>query len=199
MNHLKIYRRLLPLVTFQNLEDCKPLASVLIHAGIPQLEIAFRSEYAADAIRIISEIDGIQVGAGTVLTNHQAEEAIAAGASFLISPGFSEDMAKTAIRKNVEYFPGVVTPGEVMKASEYGFQTLKFFPAESYGGLKTIQSLHGPFPNITFIPTGGINLDNYKSYLKQSYIAAVGGSFIIPEEFLNSRNWTGLESYIRSL
>ncbi len=199
MNHLTIYRRLLPLVTFHNLDDCEPLASVLINAGTPQIEIAFRSEYAADAIRIISKMDGIKVGAGTVLTNHQAEEAISAGASFLISPGFSEDVAKTAIRKNVEYFPGVVTPSEVMRASDYGYQTLKFFPSESYGGLKTIKSLHGPFPNITFIPTGGINKENYKPYLEESYIAAVGGSFITPSEFIDSKNWEGLESYIRSL
>ena len=199
MDHLTIYRRLLPLVTFHDLDDCKPLASVLINAGTPQIEIAFRSEYAAEAIRIISKIDGIQVGAGTVLTNHQAEEAIAAGASFLISPGFSEDVARTAIRKNVEYYPGVVTPSEVMKASEYGYQTLKFFPAESYGGLKTIKSLHGPFPNISFIPTGGISVENYKSYLEQEYVAAVGGSFITPSEYINSKNWAGLESYIKSL
>lgn len=195
----KIYRKLLPLVTFTDIADCVPLATLLIESGTPQIEIAFRSPLAAEAIATVSKIPGIQVGAGTVLSNHQAEEAIAAGASFLVSPGFSDEVAKTAIKYKIDYFPGVVTPTEITHAIEYGFNVQKFFPAESYGGINTLNSLHAPFKGIKFIPTGGINLNNYKNYLSLSFVEAVGGSFITPEEYIKAKNWEALKAYIESI
>lgn len=121
------------------------------------------------------------VGAGTVINAEQCERALKAGATFIVSPGLSDSVAEVCRRAGVPYYPGCVTPTEIMHALELGLTTLKFFPANIYGGIPAMKALHGPFPQVKFIPTGGANADNLDEYLSQDFIAAVGGSFYVSD------------------
>ena len=151
----------------------------LVEGDVPVAEITFRTPCAAEAIRVASSsFPGAIVGAGTVINAKQAEEAIEAGAKFLVSPGLSEEVYAVAKEKNVPYLPGVVTPTEVMKALSLGLDHLKFFPAGVYGGLKAINALGSVFPNVSFMPTGGVGLENLSEFVSNKRIFAVGGSFL---------------------
>lgn len=192
-------RRLLPLVTIQKPEQIQPIAQCLISANLPIVEIAYRSKLASEAIREMAQIEGLIVGAGTVTTREQAVEAIACGARFIVTPGWSVEVVKTAQEYNIPIYPGVVTPSEVIEAKAWGIHTMKFFPAGNYGGIATLKALHGPFADCAFLPTGGIDVTNYQDYLKLDYVVAVGGSFITPAKFINEEDWEGLRAYIAAL
>ncbi|WP_416325669.1 bifunctional 4-hydroxy-2-oxoglutarate aldolase/2-dehydro-3-deoxy-phosphogluconate aldolase [[Eubacterium] hominis] len=186
---------IVPVVKILNKEDAFPLAKALYEGGIDVAEITFRSAYATDAIATIhKELPDMLVGAGTVLTIDQAKEAVEAGASFIITPGFNKAVVAWCIEHDVVVYPGVSTASEIEEALSYGLHTLKFFPAESSGGAKKLKDFAAPYPDITFLPTGGINESNLHDYLSLPNVLAVGGSFMLPNEFVSTKNWDAIRT-----
>lgn len=172
--------RVVPVVVIRDIADTCPTLEALCDGGIPVAEITFRTACAAEAIRIGCEkFPDMMIGAGTVINAEQAKTAIAAGARFIVSPGLSAGVAEVCREAGVPYLPGCVTPTEIMAALELGLTTLKFFPANVYGGLAALKALSAPFPQVRFLPTGGVDLKNIKEYLSFDKIAAVGGSFMM--------------------
>ena len=172
--------KVIPVVVIKDVKDTVPTLKALKDGGINCAEITFRTTCAAEAIAIgAKEFPDMNIGAGTVINLEQAQKAVDSGAKFLVSPGLSEEVAKFASAKNIPYFPGCVTPTEIMQALKLGISVVKFFPANVYGGLKAIKALSGPFPQVKFIPTGGVDLDNLSEFLSFDKIYAVGGSFMM--------------------
>lgn len=170
--------------------DAAPLAKALCEGGLPVAEVTFRAAGAAKAIKLMKETcPEMIVGAGTVLTAAQVEEAYHAGAQFIVSPGFHERLAEQCKELNLPYFPGCTTPTEYQMALEYGYEVLKFFPAEQSGGLAKIKAMSAPFPMFKIMPTGGINLKNLKEYLSCPVIAACGGSYMVTASLIDNNQW----------
>lgn len=178
-NFLQVYR-VVPVVVIKNVEDTVPTLKALCDGGLPVAEITFRTACAAEAIALgVKEFPNMHIGAGTVINGEQAERAIAAGAQFIVSPGLSAEVAQVCERAGVPYLPGCATPTEIMQAIAMGIEIVKFFPANVYGGLSAIKALAGPFPQIRFLPTGGVDLNNINEFLAFEKIVAVGGSFMM--------------------
>lgn len=175
-------KKIIPVVTATNIEELKDILDALVNDGIMSAEICFRNDFALKGIQYAAtEYPNVNVGAGTVICEQQAFDAINAGAKFIVSPGLSEDVACVCKEKKVPYYPGCVTPTEIMKALSLGLNILKFFPANVYGGLKAMKALSAPFPQVKFIPTGGIDSSNLDEYLNWDKIFAVGGSSFVKE------------------
>lgn len=178
---------IVPVVALDDAKDAVPLAKALVAGGIDIAEVTFRTAAAEESIaRISKEVPEMLVGAGTVLTPQQVETAVNAGAKFIVSPGMDVDVIRKAKELQVMMLPGAVTPSEIMMGLKEGIEIFKFFPAGNYGGLKTIKALAGPFPKITFIPTGGVSASNLAEYLAFTKIEAVGGSWMCPKELVVS-------------
>ncbi len=174
--------KLIPVVVIKELEETEKILSALQQHGINCAEITFRTACAAEAIALaVKKFPTMSVGAGTVINAAQCEQALAAGAQFIVSPGLSVDVAKICKEKNIPYYPGCVTPTEIMQAIELGITIVKFFPANVYGGLKALKALAAPFPQIKFIPTGGVDRANLDEFLAFDKVYAVGGSFMVKE------------------
>ena len=172
--------KIVPVVTVRTIADAKGMLEGLIAGGLPVAEICFRTDCAEEAIKLaVKKYPAMLVGAGTVINKEQCERAIGEGAKFIVSPGRSEEVAKVCREKNVPYLPGVVTPTEIMKALSLNLTYLKFFPAGSFGGLNTIKALSAAFPQVRFMPTGGVNLANMNEYLSFPNIFACGGSWMM--------------------
>ena len=172
--------RALPVVVIKELDDTSPTLKALCEGGLPAAEITFRTACAADAIRLGAEqFPDMYIGAGTVINAEQAKAAIEAGAGFIVSPGLSAEVAEVCKTANVPYYPGCATPTEIMQAIALGITTVKFFPANVYGGLNAIKALSAPFPQVKFLPTGGVDLSNIREFLAFEKIVAVGGSFMM--------------------
>ena len=177
--------RLIPVVVIKNLDDTEKILAALKKDGINCAEITFRTACAKDAIALaVEKFPDMNVGAGTVINGRQCVEALNAGAKFIVSPGLSVEVAEICKANDVPYYPGCVTPTEIMQALDLGITTVKFFPANVYGGLKALKALSAPFPQVKFIPTGGVNKENLDEFLAFDKVAAVGGSFFV-EEALN--------------
>lgn len=177
--------RLIPVVVIKNLDDTEKILTALKKDGINCAEITFRTACAKDAIALaVKKFPDMNVGAGTVINGRQCVEALNAGAKFIVSPGLSVEVAEICKANDVPYYPGCVTPTEIMQALDLGITTVKFFPANVYGGLKALKALSAPFPQVKFIPTGGVNRENLDEFLAFDKVAAVGGSFFV-EEALN--------------
>ena len=182
-----------PVVVLEDAEQAVPTAKALLKGGINAMEITFRTSAAKASIaKVAAEVPEMVVGAGTVINVDQLHDAIEAGAKFIVSPGSDADVIKEAIRLNVPITPGVVTPSEIMLGLKLGLKVFKFFPAESYGGLKTIKALCGPFPQIRFIPTGGVNQNNAEEYFKNPKIVAVGGSWMVTKDMVAAGDFDGI-------
>lgn len=182
--------KIVPVVKLESAEDAVPLASALIDGGIPAAEITFRTACAAEAIRAVSSrFPDMLVGAGTVLSRAQAEAAVAAGAKFIVSPGYDPETVSWCLKAGVPVFPGCVTASEVQKAIAAGLTVLKFFPAEQSGGLKAIKALSAPFGQIRWMPTGGIGLGNLMDYLAFPKIVACGGSYMVSAADIEAKDW----------
>ena len=174
-----------PVVVLDDASHAVPTAKALLKGGVNAMEITFRTAAATDSIRAVAqEVPDMILGAGTVITPAQAQAAVSAGARFLVSPGTSPALIREAQSLNVPILPGVVTPSEIMMGLELGIEVFKFFPAGTFGGLKTIKALSGPFPQIRFLPTGGISQENAADYFKDSRIQAVGGSWMCTREMI---------------
>lgn len=180
-------KSVIPVVVINDENDTIKTLSALREGGINCAEITFRTACAEQAIKIgVKEFADMNIGAGTVINRQQAERAANAGAKFIVSPGFSDEVAQFCIAKNLPYYPGCVTPTEIMRALSYGLTIVKFFPAGVYGGLKAMKALSAPFPQIKFIPTGGVDLSNLKEYLDFDKVYAVGGSFMMKGDIVKN-------------
>ena len=188
-----------PVIKLTNPErDAAPLAKALCEGGLPVAEVTFRAAGADTAIRIMKETcPEMIVGAGTVLTIEQAQKAADAGAQFIVSPGFSKDLADKCVELNIQYFPGVTTPTEYQMALPYGYEVVKFFPAEQSGGLAKIKAMSAPFPMFKVMPTGGISLKNLEEYLSCPVIAACGGSYMVKADDIENQNWDKIRDLCR--
>ena len=174
--------KFVPVVVIKELSETDKILTALKKHGINCAEITFRTACAAEAIEYACKnYPDMSLGAGTVINAEQCEAALKAGAQFIVSPGLSVAVAKICKERNVPYYPGCVTPTEIMQALELGITTVKFFPANVYGGLKAMKVLAAPFPQIKFIPTGGVDRSNIDEFLAWDKIAAIGGSFFVKE------------------
>ena len=184
---------LIPVVVIDRLDDAVPLAEALLQGGISALEITLRTPVACEALSAMkSALPDAVIGAGTVSSSEAYEAAVQAGADFIVSPGATDQLFKTAAAQTVPFLPGAVTGSEVLRAMEFGYATLKFFPAEAVGGAPALQALSGPFPNVNFMPTGGVTPDNVANYFQLENVCAVGGSWLTPRELLMGQQWEAL-------
>ena len=189
---------LVAVLVIEHVAHAVPMAEALLSGGIDQLEVTLRTPSGLEAIAAIKEeVPLARVGAGTVCTPQQVHDAIAAGADFIVSPGATDALLETAAQQSVPFVPGAVTGSEVMRAMAFGFTTLKFFPAESSGGVAVLKAFSGPFPEVRFMPTGGITLDKLHQYLSLDNVLAVGGSWLTPHSLISDQNWEGIAQLAR--
>ena len=180
-----------PVIKLTNPErDAKLLADALCEGGLPVAEITFRAAGADTAIRLMKEAHPeMLVGAGTVLTTEHVDKALAAGAEFIVTPGFDGELVQYCQEKGIAIFPGCTTPTDYHAAYKFGLEVLKFFPAEQSGGLAKIKAMNAPFPMFKVMPTGGISLKNLKEYLSASVICACGGSYMVTADLIENQKW----------
>ncbi|WP_282028661.1 bifunctional 4-hydroxy-2-oxoglutarate aldolase/2-dehydro-3-deoxy-phosphogluconate aldolase [Paracoccus marcusii] len=188
----------IPVIVIKDVAHAEGLARALVAGGLPVLEVTLRSDAALDAIRAMSGVAGGHVGAGTVLTPDDAKRAKDAGASFAVSPGLTDRLIAACEDLALPLLPGAVTASEVMRASDAGFDMLKFFPAEAVGGAPALKSLAGPLPRISFCPTGGVTPQNAGSYLSLPNVICVGGSWIVTDADMAAGNWQAIEDRART-
>lgn len=185
--------RRVPVVPVLTIDDAKlavPLARALVAGGLRILEVTLRTEAALEGIRrIVQEVPGVLVGAGTVRTPDQGHSAIAAGARFLVSPGMTPRLVQSADGWSVPFLPGAATPSEAMALADLGYRALKFFPAEPLGGVAALKALAAPLPDVVFCPTGGIGPDTARDYLALPNVVAVGGSWVAPAAAIAKEDW----------
>ena len=174
--------KFVPVVVIKELSETDKILTALKNNSIHCAEITFRTACAAEAIAYaVKNYPDMEIGAGTVINAQQCRQALEAGATFIVSPGLSPAVAEVCKENNIPYYPGCVTPTEIMAALELGITTVKFFPANVYGGLKALKALSAPFPQVKFIPTGGVDRSNIDEFLAFDKIAAIGGSFFVKE------------------
>jgi 2-dehydro-3-deoxyphosphogluconate aldolase/(4S)-4-hydroxy-2-oxoglutarate aldolase len=176
--------KLIPMVVLDHADHAAPFADALVTGGLPVAEITFRTAAAEPAIRTLAKRGDLLVGAGTVLSIELADRAIDAGAQFIVAPGTNPKVVEHVQKRGVTMCPGVVTPTDIELAMSLGVTSLKFFPAESMGGVATLNALAGPYPDVRFIPTGGITPELLPSYLKLTSVVACGGSWLAPRHLL---------------
>ena len=181
---------IVPVLVINKVEDALPIAEALLAADIKVLEVTLRTPSALDVISTIAkELPEAVVGSGTVTNRQQLQQSIDAGAKFAISPGLTKDLLQAGNESEIALIPGIASISELMDAADLGYDHLKFFPAEASGGVNAIKSIGGPFPDIKFCPTGGININNVRDYLALSNVACCGGSWLVPNNVVESKNW----------
>ena len=176
--------KIIPVVAIQDAGDALPLADALVRGGLPCAEITFRTAAAVSAIEAIAKRGDIDVGAGTVLKVEQVQQAVDAGATFIVAPGFNPKVVAYCIDNGIPVTPGVSNPTDIEMALDYGLEVVKFFPAEAFGGLNTLKAMSAPYNMMRFIPTGGIGPGNVLDYLKHPKVAACGGSWMVKSDFI---------------
>ncbi|MDP6545072.1 MAG: bifunctional 4-hydroxy-2-oxoglutarate aldolase/2-dehydro-3-deoxy-phosphogluconate aldolase [Phycisphaerae bacterium] len=182
--------KLIPVVVIEDAASAAPLGQALLDGGLPCAEVTFRTAAAPDAITALSKLDGLLLGAGTVLTVDQAKQAVDCGAKFIVTPGFNPKVVGYCVENDIPITPGVCTPTQIEAALDFGLNVVKFFPAEAFGGLKTLKAISGPYPMMKFIPTGGISAANIGSYLAFEKVLACGGSWIVKKDLIAAGNFT---------
>ena len=184
-----------PVGVLEDAKDAAPLAKALVEGGLPCAEVTFRTAAAEESIRIMaSEYPDMFVGAGTVLTIDQVDRAVAAGAKFIVSPGFDPEIVDYCLSKDIPVFPGVITPSEVAQAVKRGLKVVKFFPAEQFGGVATIKAMAAPYVGLKFMPTGGVNAKNLENYLSCDKIVACGGSWMVKGDLVKAGKFDEIKS-----
>ena len=182
--------KIIPVAVIESAENAVPAAEALLSGGIGVIEVTMRTGAALESIRRLkSEAPGITAGAGTVLTLDQCRACVDAGAEFIVSPGFDPGIAEWCLKNGVAVIPGCVTPTEIMAATSLGITTLKFFPANVYGGIKAMKALSAPFPGVSFVPTGGVNAANLGEYCSAPFVAAAGGSWLCSKADIAAGNY----------
>jgi len=179
-----------PVLVIDHVEDALPIAEALLKGGINVLEVTLRTASAMDIIeKIAKEMPEAYIGAGTVTNREQLKAVTDAGAKFAISPGLTADLLSAGKEGSIPLIPGISNISDLMRANDHGYDHLKFFPAEAAGGVKALKSIGGPFPNVTFCPTGGISPNNYLEYLSLSNVKCVGGSWLAPADAVEDKKW----------
>ncbi len=180
----------IPVIVLDDAKDAVPLAKALVAGGLPAIEITLRTDAALESIRrVAAEVPEALVGAGTILTAAQFDEAVAAGSKFIVSPGLTPELVEAANGSPVPLLPGAVTSSEIMAALEDGYSLLKFFPAEQAGGAAYLKSLSSPFGAVRFCPTGGVSAKNAPDYLSLPNVLCVGGSWVAPKDAVSGGDW----------
>ncbi|GHX53077.1 4-hydroxy-2-oxoglutarate aldolase/2-deydro-3-deoxyphosphogluconate aldolase [Vibrio cholerae] len=191
--------KIVPVIAINDVAHALPLAKVLVENGLPCAEVTSRTAAAAESIRIMREAyPDLLIGAGTVLTTAQVDEAIAAGADFIVSPGLNPTTVKYCQQRNIAIIPGVNNPSLVEQAMEMGLRTLKFFPAEPSGGIAMLKALSAVYP-VSFMPTGGINPNNAQEYLALKSVVACGGTWMVPTDLMDKGDWDTLAELVRNV
>lgn len=191
--------KVVPVIAIEDKNNAVPLAKVLIENGLPCAEITFRTEAAAESIRLMREAyPTLLIGAGTVLTTQQVDDAIDAGADFIVSPGLNPTTVIYCQEKNIPIIPGINNPSLVEQAMSLGLKTVKFFPAEPSGGLSMLKALSAVYP-VSFMPTGGISPTNVSDYLALPSVVACGGTWMVPNAMINSGDWKGLAQLVKDV
>ena len=181
---------IIPVIEIDFAVHAAPLAEALFAGGLPVAEITLRTDAALESIRIIArEVPHVLIGAGTVINREQAEAAHEAGAQFLVSPGMVDEVVIWSQKNNIPFLPGAVTPTEMIRGINFGLNVLKFFPAETLGGLKAIKAMSDPFPQLRFIPTGGVKFENASEYLQMEKIHAIGGSWMAKRQMIADKKF----------
>jgi len=178
--------KLIPVVKIDQAKDAAPLGEALVAGGLPCAEITFRTAAAAEAIRAVAKIKGMLVGAGTVLSVDQAKQALDCGARFIVAPGFNPKVVGWCVENKIPVTPGIATPTDIEQALGFGLEVLKFFPADAFGGLKTLKAISAPYGMIRFIPTGGVSAANLLEYLRFDKVVACGGSWMVKSELISA-------------
>lgn len=188
-----------PVIVINSLEHAVPLARALVAGGVRVLEVTLRTTCALESIRAIAhQVPEAIIGAGTVINSQQLREVTKAGAQFAISPGLTNDLLQAATAGSIPLIPGISTVSELMRGMDYGLREFKFFPAEANGGVKALQAIGGPFPQVRFCPTGGITSNNYRDYLALKSVPCVGGSWLVPADALESGDYVYINALARS-
>lgn len=181
---------IVPVIAIDDAAQAVPLAKALVAGGLPVAEVTFRTAAAEEAMKAISrEVPEMLLGAGTVLTHEQVDRALAAGAKFIVSPGFNPDTVKYALSKGTLMLPGTATPGEMEQAMALGLEVVKFFPAEQNGGIAKLKAVAGPYKNLKWMPTGGVSAKNLLDYLSFDQIVACGGTWMVKKDLIDAGNW----------
>ena len=189
---------IVPVVVLNDAKDAVPLAKALCEGGLPCAEVTFRTDAAEESIRqMTAAYPDMFVGAGTVLTIEQVDRAVAAGAKFIVAPGFDPEIVDYCLEKDIPVFPGTITPSEVAQAVKRGLKVLKFFPAEQFGGIATIKALCAPYTTVRFMPTGGINAKNITSYLESDKILACGGSWMVKGDLVKAGEFDKITELVK--
>lgn len=171
----------IPVLVIDRVEDAIPIAQALVRGGLPALEVTMRTPAALEVMREMAQVEGAIVGAGTVLNPAQLDAALKAGARFIVSPGLTEPLGKAAISANIPFLPGTATAGDIMRGMDLGLSHFKFFPAETSGGLPALKALAAPLQSARFCPTGGITAKSAPTWLAESFITCIGGSWVVPK------------------
>ena len=201
MNCIEIIskHKLVPMTSIKNKEDTVNLGKALLEGGLEIVEVPFRTEVAAEAINILSkEFSSMLIGAGTVLTIEQVKKAVDSGAKFIVSPGLNKDVVLYCLKNSISVVPGALTPTELQLAIELELEVIKFFPAQQAGGVKYLKAISGPFPQLKFIPTGGINQDNFMDYMTLKNVIACGGSWMATAEMIAEKRFDEITSTTRN-
>jgi 2-dehydro-3-deoxyphosphogluconate aldolase/(4S)-4-hydroxy-2-oxoglutarate aldolase len=186
--------RVLPIVVMDSAEHADGFGDALVAGGLPVAEVTLRTDAAVESIRRLAKRGDLLVGAGTVLTKEQADRAIDAGASFIVTPGTNPAVVDHCLLRSVPIFPGIATPTDIDLAMSFGLSAVKFFPAENFGGTATLKAFAGPYVDMKFVPTGGITPEKLPDYLKLPYVIACGGSWIAPREALATGDFATIKS-----
>ena len=190
---------MIPVIKITDADDAVPLCAALMGGGLPVAEITFRTEAAEESIkRVHTELPGIMLGAGTVLTAEQVDRAVAAGATYIVSPGINPEVVKHCLNIGVPIIPGCSNATDIEVALSLGLKTVKFFPAEAAGGLKAVKALSGPYVDVSFVPTGGVNESNLLDYLDFPKVIACGGSWMVDQKAIAARDWGKIEEITAS-
>ncbi|MDC0332455.1 bifunctional 4-hydroxy-2-oxoglutarate aldolase/2-dehydro-3-deoxy-phosphogluconate aldolase [Gammaproteobacteria bacterium] len=189
----------LPTLTISSIDEARIVSKILQSVDIPYIEVTLRSNVSIEAIEYIADQTNINLGIGTVLNSNQLLNLPIPKIKFVVSPGFNKDVAYFCKENSIEYIPGVETSTEIMEAQNYGFNVLKFFPAELAGGVQKLKALTSIFPKVSFMCTGGISVENYKKYIELPNVCSVGGSFILPKKLIKVDNIMGAINHLNSL
>ena len=188
---------IVPVVVMEKADNSEPLAEALLAGGLPCAEITFRTDAAAESIKRISNYKDICLGAGTVLSVEQVKQAVDAGAQFIVTPGFNPKVVGYCVENNIPVTPGICNPTQIEMGLEYGLKIFKFFPAEAYGGIKTLKAISSPYKIVKFIPTGGINIKNLRDYLSLNNVFACGGSWPVKSHLIQEHKFNQITALVK--
>lgn len=190
--------RVVPVLVIKNASDARAVGEALVEGGLPVVEVTLRTTASWSAVNELKKIDGLIVGVGSVKTPEDISRAKDEGLAFAVSPGLLASVAEMAEKRQLSYLPGVSSPSEIMLALSLGFSVVKWFPAEALGGISSLKAIASPFPDLRFVPTGGVNQTNMSSYLQEKFVAAIGGSWMVSAALVESQNRTEMASVTKS-